>query len=93
MSLLRIRGLDRPAAPHERGASSAARCNLGAMSLLEIRGVDRRNTPTDLVPVGEAATGPARHAGVLGRMSLPEIRGLDRPRSAGRTHWHVHREV
>ena len=47
------------------------------MSLPEIRGLDRRNTPTDLVPIGEAAMGPARHPGVLGRMSLPEIRGLD----------------
>ena len=48
------------------------------MSLLEIRGLDRRNTPTDLVPVGQAAMGAARHPGVPGRMSLPEIRGLDR---------------
>ena len=48
------------------------------MSLLEIRGLDRRNTPTDLVPVGEAAMGPARHPGVPGRMSPPQIRGLDR---------------
>ncbi len=49
------------------------------MNLFEIRSLDRRNAPTDLVPVGEAAMGPARHPGVLGRMSLPEIRGLDRP--------------
>ena len=48
------------------------------MSLLEIRGLDRRNTPTDLVPVREAAMRAARHPGVLARMSLPEIRGLER---------------
>ena len=59
------------------------------MSLHESRGLDRRNTPTDLVPVGEAATSPARHPGVPGGMSLLRIRGLDRPRHAGRTRWHV----
>ena len=59
------------------------------MSLHQIHGLDRRNTPTDLAPVGEAATGSARHPGVLGRMSLLRIRGLDRPRRAGRTRWHV----
>lgn len=48
------------------------------MSLLEIRGINRRNTPTDPVPVGEAAMGAARHPSLVSRMSLPEIRGLDR---------------
>ena len=48
------------------------------MSLLLILDLDRRNTPTDLVLVGEAVMGAARHPGAVGRMSLPEIRGLDR---------------
>ncbi len=59
------------------------------MTLHRIHGIDRRSTPTDLAPVGEAATGPARHPGGPGRTSLLRIRGLERPRRAGRTRWRV----
>ena len=100
MSLHRIHGIDRrntptDLAPVGEAATDPARHpgGPGRMSLHRIRGIDHRSTPTDLVLVGEAATGPARHPGGPGRMSLLRIRGLDRPRRAGRTPWHVDREV